>query len=149
MAPPTPESPFAGLGGPGKTTAPPEARLPTKAHDCRFTCPATLRIAPPHTTASRWLGSIPCVGDCAALPTKEQLVAFTVPPRLKIAPPLAFGFKASLPAEMVAVFPTKVTPVRFTVPPRFKMAEPPKLVPSAIVSMASVKVTLVLLQNTR
>jgi hypothetical protein len=39
----------------------------------------------------------------------------------------------------VAVFERKVTPFRFAVPPRFRMAEPPKLVPSAIVRLTTVK----------
>jgi hypothetical protein len=69
----------------------------------------------------------------------EQLLAFTVPPRLKMAPPLACGLRTSFGRLMVAVFERKVTPFRFTVPPRFRMAEPPKLVPSAIVRLTTVK----------
>jgi len=42
-----------------------------------------------------------------------------------------------------------VTPVRFTVPPRLLMPEPPRLIPSEIVKLRTVKLTFVLTQNTR
>jgi hypothetical protein len=66
---------------------PPKAWLPTKAHDRRFTCPDSLRMAPPYTNSLKK----PDAQDDAILPANEQLVAFTVPPRLKMAPPLAGG----------------------------------------------------------
>src|ERR1035441_6016421 len=86
---------------------------------------------------------------CAVLPTKEQLLAVTLPPRLKMAPPLPCGTRSSLLTKMVDVFPLRVTPVRFTLPPRFKMAEPPRLFPLAMVKLTTVKLTLVLRENTR
>src|SRR5664279_5525285 len=140
MAPPKPGSPVPRSGS-GSNEDPPEAWLPTKAHDRRSTRPASLRMAPPHTWAGQE-GDVG-VGVCAVLPAKEQLLPFTVPPRLKMAPPLACGLRSSSPTQMVAVFEQNVTPVRFTAPPRFRMAEPPGLWPFMTVKLTMVKLTLV------
>src|ERR1035437_8985029 len=134
----------------GPLPAPPEARLPTKAHDRRFICPASLRIAPPYTCSPPKSGER---GVCATLPTKEQLVAFTVPWTLSIAPPLGCRFQCHSGGKpvmiyRVAVFERKVTPVRLTVPPRFRIPEPPRLVVSATTRLTTVKLTLGLTLNT-